>query len=260
MSIVNPAPTSSGLGDPVGPGETIDILVQPRRGLPCSARRARLLEVPATGESLPLQFKLQAVNGARARSGSLAFHHGEPLGVIDARADRTAAAAKRARRTDRREPRTRPDRPSSRPARRSPTCRCSSRSARSPVQARVRDPAHGHGPGARSEPAAVRAVHGSRSTRQLLRVVLPGDRDLPLDTPSSSAGGRPAPRRQGRLPEPRRSCRPDLRRRSGARGPDRPRSSSSPRSPGSRGSSAGCCGKEGWEGRRGAVPVRGVRR
>lgn len=97
VSIVNAAPTSHGLAIEVAAGESIDILVQPRRGFSVVGESRATLEVPASGESLPLQFKLQAVDEGVGLIRVLAFHHGEPLGVIELEPTVTAAAASRTR-------------------------------------------------------------------------------------------------------------------------------------------------------------------
>jgi hypothetical protein len=55
------------------------------------------LEVPAEGESLPLQFKLKALDEGKGEIRILAFHLGEPLGVITLEPTVTAAARSRAR-------------------------------------------------------------------------------------------------------------------------------------------------------------------
>ena len=64
--IATQAPTSHGLGlgPEVGPGQTIDVLVQPRAGFELEGDDDRgSLTVPASGESLPLQFKLRGRQG-----------------------------------------------------------------------------------------------------------------------------------------------------------------------------------------------------
>lgn len=97
VSIVNAAPTSHGLAISVAAGESIDILVQPRRGFTVLGEARSTLQVPASGESLPLQFKLQAVDVGVGLIRVLAFHLGEPLGVIELEPTVTAAAASRSR-------------------------------------------------------------------------------------------------------------------------------------------------------------------
>ncbi len=82
VSIVNAAPTATGLGIDVAAGESVDILVQPRRGFAVIDNDRGTLDVPATGESLSLQFKLKAVDIGPGTIRVLAFHRGEPLGVI----------------------------------------------------------------------------------------------------------------------------------------------------------------------------------
>ena len=97
VSIRNAAPTSTGLAISVAAGESIDILVQPRRGFTVLGDARATLEVPASGESLPLQFKLQAVDQGVGLIRVLAFHLGEPLGVIELEPTVTAATASRSR-------------------------------------------------------------------------------------------------------------------------------------------------------------------
>jgi CHAT domain/Ternary complex associated domain 7 len=97
VSIVNAAPTSTGLAITVAAGESIDILVQPRRGFTVVGEARATLAVPASGESLPLQFKLQAVDEGVGLIRVLAFHLGEPLGVIELEPTVTAATTSRIR-------------------------------------------------------------------------------------------------------------------------------------------------------------------
>ena len=67
VSIVNAAPTSTGLAITVAAGESIDILVQPRRGFTVVGEARATLDVPASGESLPL--RAQSADGpSKARS------------------------------------------------------------------------------------------------------------------------------------------------------------------------------------------------
>ena len=97
VSIVNAAPTATGIAIDVAPGESIDILVQPRRGFTVLGDASSTLAVPAEGESLPLQFKLQAVDEGVGLIRVLAFHLGEPLGMITLEPTVTAAATTRSR-------------------------------------------------------------------------------------------------------------------------------------------------------------------
>ena len=81
--IANQAPSGHGLGLDVGPGEVIDVLVQPRTGFTLEGGDDRgSLTVPASGESLPLQFKLKGLAEGPGEIRILAFHTGEPLGAI----------------------------------------------------------------------------------------------------------------------------------------------------------------------------------
>lgn len=97
VSIVNAAPTATGLAIDVAAGGSIDILVQPRRGFTVLGDASLTLDVPAAGESLPLQFKLRAVDEGVGLIRVLAFHLGEPLGVITLEPTVTAAATTRSR-------------------------------------------------------------------------------------------------------------------------------------------------------------------
>jgi hypothetical protein len=97
VSIVNAAPTAKGLGIDVAAGESIDVLVQPRRGFSVEGDARGTLEVPAEGESLPLQFKVKALDEGKGLIRVLAFHLGEPLGVITLEPTVTAAGEDHAR-------------------------------------------------------------------------------------------------------------------------------------------------------------------
>jgi hypothetical protein len=80
--ITQQAATSHGLGLHVAAGETIDIVVQARAGFALDGGDRGTLEVPASGESLPFQFKLKATVEGSGAVRVLAFHKGEPLGDI----------------------------------------------------------------------------------------------------------------------------------------------------------------------------------
>jgi hypothetical protein len=80
--IAQQAATSHGLGLHVAAGESIDILVQPMAGFALDGDDRGSLEVPASGESLPFQFKLRATAEGKGGVRVLAFHRGEPLGEI----------------------------------------------------------------------------------------------------------------------------------------------------------------------------------
>ena len=97
VSIRNAAPTATGLGIDVAAGESIDVLVQPRRGFSVEGDARGTLEVPAEGESLPLQFKLLALDEGKGLIRVLAFHQGEPLGVITLEPNVKAPAKSRIR-------------------------------------------------------------------------------------------------------------------------------------------------------------------
>lgn len=92
--ITSQAATGHGLGLEVGPGEVIDVLVQPRSGFALEGDEDRgTLTVPASGESLPLQFKLKGVAEGPGVIRILAFHKGEPLGAITLESAVESAAA-----------------------------------------------------------------------------------------------------------------------------------------------------------------------
>ena len=97
VSIVNAAPTDTGLAIDVPAGESIDVLVQPRKGFSVEGDARGTLEVPESGESLPLQFKLKALDKGKGHIKVVAFHLGEPLGVINLEPTVTAAPRSRAR-------------------------------------------------------------------------------------------------------------------------------------------------------------------
>jgi hypothetical protein len=82
VSITQQAATSHGIGLHVAAGESIDIVVQPRAGFALDGTDRGTLEVPASGESLPFQFKLKATEEGTGTIRVLAFHAGEPLGAI----------------------------------------------------------------------------------------------------------------------------------------------------------------------------------
>jgi hypothetical protein len=62
--------------------EAIDILVQARRGFVVEGDDKGTLTVPAAGETMPLSFHLKATEVGPAIVKVLAFHKGQPLGVI----------------------------------------------------------------------------------------------------------------------------------------------------------------------------------
>lgn len=63
-------------------GAQIDILVQPRRGFVVQGNDRLTLTVGADDETLPVQFKLRAVDLGTGQINVLAFHEGQPLGKI----------------------------------------------------------------------------------------------------------------------------------------------------------------------------------
>jgi hypothetical protein len=71
--------------------------VQPRKGFAIEGRDRGTIVVPAEGDSLPLQFKLKALDAGRGLVRVLAFHNGEPLGMIEIAPTVEASAAPVAR-------------------------------------------------------------------------------------------------------------------------------------------------------------------
>jgi len=63
-------------------GSTIDVVVVPKRGLVLEGKGEGALVVLDEQETLPLQFKLRAVELGPAKLQVLAFHQGQPLGAI----------------------------------------------------------------------------------------------------------------------------------------------------------------------------------
>jgi hypothetical protein len=84
VSIINQAASATGVALPadLAAGESVDILVQPRRGFEVVGDAQGSIEVPATGESLPLRFKLKAVDVGKGEIRVIVFAQGETLGVI----------------------------------------------------------------------------------------------------------------------------------------------------------------------------------
>jgi hypothetical protein len=80
--ITSSAPTGHGLGFQAAAGETIDVVVQPRARFALDGDDRGTLAVPASGESLPLQFKLKATDTGVGAIRVLAFMRGQPLGAI----------------------------------------------------------------------------------------------------------------------------------------------------------------------------------
>jgi hypothetical protein len=76
-----PAPGST-LPIPLSQGEIVDIVIQTRNGLALEGSSEGRLTVPGEDETLPLQFKLKAVAPGRGLVRVLAFHKGQPLGVV----------------------------------------------------------------------------------------------------------------------------------------------------------------------------------
>jgi hypothetical protein len=63
-------------------GSAIDVIVVPKRGLVLEGKGEGTLLVSDQQETLPLQFKLRAIELGPARLQVLAFHQGQPLGAI----------------------------------------------------------------------------------------------------------------------------------------------------------------------------------
>ena len=63
-------------------GTSVDILVQPRRGLALEGKGEGTLVVSSEEETLPLQFKLRGVAVGPGQLRVLAFHQGQPLGAL----------------------------------------------------------------------------------------------------------------------------------------------------------------------------------
>jgi CHAT domain/Ternary complex associated domain 7 len=84
VKITNQAATVAGLalGSEVKAGDSLDILIQPRRGFQVVGDSHGSLEVPASGESPELLFKLKAMDVGKGEIRVVVFSHGETLGVI----------------------------------------------------------------------------------------------------------------------------------------------------------------------------------
>ena len=63
-------------------GSAIDVIVVPKRGLVLEGKGEGTLVVSDQQETLPLQFKLRAIELGPAKLQVLAFHQGQPLGMI----------------------------------------------------------------------------------------------------------------------------------------------------------------------------------
>ncbi len=63
-------------------GSTVDVVVQPKRGLALEGGGEGSLTVTDEEETLPLQFKLRGTELGPARLRVLAFHQGQPLGAL----------------------------------------------------------------------------------------------------------------------------------------------------------------------------------
>ena len=63
-------------------GTTVDIIVQPKRGLALEGAAEQEVEISSAEETLPAQFKLKATGVGRGRVRVLAFHKGQAVGDI----------------------------------------------------------------------------------------------------------------------------------------------------------------------------------
>jgi hypothetical protein len=66
-------------------GTSVDILVQPRRGLVLEGKGEGTLVVTSEEETLPLQFRLRGIAVRPGQLRVLAFHQGQPLGTLTLR-------------------------------------------------------------------------------------------------------------------------------------------------------------------------------
>jgi hypothetical protein len=97
VKVVAAAATARGLAVNLPANEELDVIVQPRKGFAIEGRDRGTIVVPAEGDSLPLQFKLKALDAGRGLVRVLAFHNGEPLGMIEIAPTVEASAAPVAR-------------------------------------------------------------------------------------------------------------------------------------------------------------------
>ena len=201
VSIVNAAPTATGLAIDVAAGESIDVLVQPRRGFSVEGDARGTLEVPASGESLPLQFKLKALDEGKGLIRVLAFHLGEPLGVITLEPTVKAAPTSRARGRTTSAPAARKGQALTAPSPQVPDLSLfiEEHEAGGALEFVIRLTAVG--PGTRPEPASVRAVPSRGRTRRVLRDVLPGDRRAAAGDQGTARGRRAKAGGQGCVPD-----------------------------------------------------------
>ena len=93
VSLTATEATAHGVSVEVAEGDELDILVQPRRGFEVEGDDRGTIVVPASGESMPLQFKLKAVDQGQGIIRVLAFRRGEPLGLITLNPTVTPATA-----------------------------------------------------------------------------------------------------------------------------------------------------------------------
>ncbi|MBI2325545.1 MAG: CHAT domain-containing protein [Chloroflexi bacterium] len=77
------APSARGLALDLPAGEQLDVLVQPRKGFAVEGPDRGTIAVPTEGDSMPLQFKLRALDAGQGLIRVLAFHSGESLGMIE---------------------------------------------------------------------------------------------------------------------------------------------------------------------------------
>ena len=82
VSLSQQVETGAGLPVDLPIGTPIDIVVHPQRGLVIEGESEGQITVSDEAETLPLQFKLRAVETGLCKFRVLAFHKGSPLGAI----------------------------------------------------------------------------------------------------------------------------------------------------------------------------------
>ncbi len=201
VSIVNAAPTATGLAIEVAAGESIDVLVQPRRGFSVEGDARGTLEVPACRRepAAPVQGQ-----GARRGQGpdprprlpprrAARCHHpgadgGGRAREPGTRTDHLGAGSEEGPAADGAEPA-------------GPRPVVVHRGARGRRRPRVRHPPDGHGPGTRPEPSSVRSVPPRGRSCRVLRDVLPGDRRAAAGDEGTARGRRTTVGGQGCVPD-----------------------------------------------------------
>ncbi len=79
---ISPGFTHDALPIPLAKGEVVDVVIQTKLGFLLEERGEGRLTVSGEIETLPLQFKLKAVTEGLGLVRVLAFHKGQPLGVV----------------------------------------------------------------------------------------------------------------------------------------------------------------------------------